>query len=110
MNSNQTHNKSVDTSSMIQDDEMFESETDLSQVSKTELAQLLDNFEQLRIFLYQLSTLVDGRAGEIVVHAQETLEIVRTEVNDVFNLQHIEYKEQVQTWDNEGGSVVDDSV
>ncbi len=110
MNSNQTDNNRLDTPSVTQRDEMFESEADLSQLSKAQLAQLLDNIEQLRIFLSQLSTLVDSEAGEIIVQAQETLKIISTEVNTFFDLQHMKYKEQLQTWESEGGSVVDGPV
>ncbi len=110
MNTKQTHNQHSNTPSVIPQDEAIESAIDLPPTSKAELAQLLDNIEQLRIFLHRLSTLVEGEASEIVAQARDSLEIVRIEVDNVFKLQIIEYKEQLLTWEDEGGNVIDDDM
>lgn len=78
----------------------------LVQKADTELRELLDTIEYMRVVLYRFVPLLDSESLEMVTLTQATLKTISLEISRVFAIQRTQNsRDRLENWDNEGGSI-----
>jgi hypothetical protein len=78
----------------------------LVQKADTELRELLDTIEYMRVVLYRFVPILDSESLETVTLTQATLKTISLEISRIFAVQRTQNsRDRLENWDNEGGSI-----